>query len=369
LFQVFLTVDVIGSRFGTLVAALHILAIALIGTYALQGRVRLRPVPLIRFAVVSVILLAAALLGIRAFYSHVYVAAYSMDEVLTGLALVEEPQPHVVHRDLPEELRRQAGAPSDLATIRQRGVLRACFVPDDYPSSFFNTAGDLVGFDIEVAHRFAGLLDMPIDFLAVQSVDEAASYLDNGYCDVFMSLFSISPSRTERFAMTSPVRREPIALIVRDHRRSVFRTWRTIREMPQLRVAVSGGSVIRSHVERFLPSATVVPLESVAEIEAILGNLESDIDAIVRYAEEAAAWSIRFPHYSFITPSPTVFVPAGYAVASGNLSLLEYLEIWLLNAEASGTLDALYRYWMLGEVRESQPPRWSVIRDVLGWID
>jgi ABC-type amino acid transport substrate-binding protein len=113
----------------------------------------------------------------------------------------------------------------------------------------------------------------------------------------------------------------------------------------------------------------VVPLESVAEIEAILGNLESDIDAIVRYAEEAAAWSIRFPHYSFITPSPTVFVPAGYAVASGNLSLLEYLEIWLLNAEASGTLDALYRYWMLGEVRESQPPRWSVIRDVLGWID
>ena len=38
LFQVFITVDVIGSRFGTLLAAMHIIAIALIGTYAIRGR-------------------------------------------------------------------------------------------------------------------------------------------------------------------------------------------------------------------------------------------------------------------------------------------------------------------------------------------
>jgi len=370
LFQVFLTVDVIGSRFGTLVAALHLLAIALIGTYALQRRITLRPWPTIRFTIISVLLLAATLLGIRAFYSHVYVAPYSMDELLTGLPLVGAPQPHTVHRELPMAMQREATGPLDLAGIRERGVLRVCFVPGDYPSSFFNTVGDLVGFDVEVTHRFARSLDLPIEFLPVQSVDEAAAHLDNGSCDVLMSLISVSPSRTERFAMTSPVSSEPVALVVRDHRRSEFRTWEGIRALPDLRVAISADPTIVAYLEHLLPSATAVPLEGVtAEIEQILRNERADIDAVARFAEEAAAWTIRFPSYSFIAPSPTVFVPAGYAVASGNTTLRDYLDTWLLNAEAGGILDELYRYWMLGEVRHTQPPRWSVIRDVLHWVD
>ena len=89
LFQVFVTVDVIGSRFGTLLAALNIVAIALIGTYALQGRVTLRPVPLVRFAVLSVALLATALLGIREFYTYVYVEPYTKSQLLSSLRLIE----------------------------------------------------------------------------------------------------------------------------------------------------------------------------------------------------------------------------------------------------------------------------------------
>jgi Na+/H+-dicarboxylate symporter len=65
LFQVFLTVDVIGSRFGTLLAAMHIITIALIGPFALQGALRVRTLPLLRTAGMSVALVAAALIGIR----------------------------------------------------------------------------------------------------------------------------------------------------------------------------------------------------------------------------------------------------------------------------------------------------------------
>jgi Na+/H+-dicarboxylate symporter len=89
LFQVFITVDVIGSRFGTLLAAMHIIAIALIGTYALQRAVKLRLVLLLRFAAVSIALIAAALIGIRAFYTYVYVEPYTKDEMLASLHLSE----------------------------------------------------------------------------------------------------------------------------------------------------------------------------------------------------------------------------------------------------------------------------------------
>ena len=62
-------------------------------------------------------------------------------------------------------------------------------------------------------------------------------------------------------------------------------------------------------------------------------------------------------------------VALGYAVAKSNADLLTFLDTWLLNARTGGTIDALYSYWMLGEVKKTQPPRWSVMRDVLGWGD
>ena len=68
-------------------------------------------------------------------------------------------------------------------------------------------------------------------------------------------------------------------------------------------------------------------------------------------------------------PSPPLFLPGGYAVARGDTDTLLSLNIWLLNAKGNGTVDALYRYWMLGQVKETQPPRWSVVRNVLGWMD
>jgi len=89
-FQVFITVDVIGSRFGTLLAAMHIVAIALIGTYAMQGAVKLRLAPLLRFGAISVSLMAAALIGIRTFYTYVYVEPYTKDELLASLSPDQE---------------------------------------------------------------------------------------------------------------------------------------------------------------------------------------------------------------------------------------------------------------------------------------
>jgi ABC-type amino acid transport substrate-binding protein len=92
-----------------------------------------------------------------------------------------------------------------------------------------------------------------------------------------------------------------------------------------------------------------------------------DADAILMAAEEGAAWTILHPQFHLVAPAPTLLFPFGYAVAHGDSQLLLYLNTWLLNAEGDGTIDGLYRYWMLGEVKQTLPPRWSIIRNVLGW--
>jgi hypothetical protein len=74
LFQVFITMDVVAARFGTLAAGMHVIALALVGAYAMQGQLRFDLKRVLGFVLISLVLLAAVLLGIRAFYKHVFVA-------------------------------------------------------------------------------------------------------------------------------------------------------------------------------------------------------------------------------------------------------------------------------------------------------
>jgi Na+/H+-dicarboxylate symporter/ABC-type amino acid transport substrate-binding protein len=369
LFQVFVTVDVIGSRFGTLLAAMHLLAIALIGTYALRGAVRMRPMPLLRWAVISVVLVAGALGATRAFYTWVYVVPYTKDQLLGRMHLLADPQPSRVYREPPAEILREPGDALSFERFKRRGVLRVCYATDDYPSAFFNQDGDLVGFDIEMAHRFARQLGTALEFLPVGSTNEAVQRINSSYCDVLMSLIAIAPSRTDVFGMTAPVLNAPVGMIVQDHLRDQFQRWLDIRKMKDPRIAVADNPLAVALLKRLVPNATPVPYGDKDELDRMLAAGAPGVDAVAMFAEEAAAWTIRYPRFSFVPPAPAVLIPSGYAVARGDTELLLYLDTWLLNARLDGTIDELYRYWMLGQVEATQPPRWSVIRDVLGWVD
>jgi Na+/H+-dicarboxylate symporter/ABC-type amino acid transport substrate-binding protein len=369
LFQVFITVDVISGRFGTLLAAMHIIAIALIGTYAIQGAVRFRLIPLLRFTIISIVLTAAAVIGVHSFYTYVYVAPYTKDKLLASLHLIRNPQPHIVYRIAPQKILNESGPFLSLADIKRRGVLRVCYALDDYPSAFFNKSGELVGFDVEMAHQFARQLDLKLEFLPVRSFSEGTQRVNTRYCDVFMSLMPMLPELTERVAMTAPVRQVPMGMIVKDYRRHEFQTWDEIRKLKNLRIRVSDTNAVLRLLVRALPNATPVPYKSKAEVDRLLASNLPDADAILTPAEEGAAWTILHPQFHLVIPEPTIRYPYGYAVAHGNNDLLRYFDTWLLNARDNGTIDALYRYWMLGQIAKTQPPRWSVIRNVLHWVD
>ncbi len=373
LFQVFITVDVLGSRFGTLLAAMHIVTITLIGTFALQGKVRVRLLPLARFTGITVALLAAALIGIHAFYTYVIVAPYTKDQALKHLHLVTDPQPAKVHTEWPTNLEQAGEGPASLARIKDRGVLRVCYSTDDYPSAFFNDEDppQLVGFDIEMAHGFARGIRLPIEFLPVDSEIGAAERLDAGSCDIVMAILPISPRRTEMFAMTSPVFNSSVGLIVRDHRRGEFQTWDDIRKLGiSLRLAVNDSSEAIARARALLPHATLLPMAGTKEQRTILESGAEGVDAIADESEEGAAWTLLYPDFALVVPKPTLFIPVAYSVARGNDTLLEALNAWLVAEKAQGTVDTLYKHWMLGEAAKTEkPPRWSVVRDVLHWVD
>ena len=252
-------------------------------------------------------------------------------------------------------------------------MLRVCFQPNEYPSAFYTSATppELVGFDIEMAHLLARQYQVRLEFFPAADEPEAAQLLNTGTCDIYMRTLPIIAGRTEKFNLTLPIYTSSVGLIVKDYRRREFENWDALRAAGgKLRAAADSDKQTQFSIKALLPDAQIVPIKDMNGQASILESKSDDIDAIIDMAEEGAAWSVIYPLYSVVVPKPAVFIPVGYAVAKGNDELLTAINAGLTIAQANGVIEINYEYWMLGGAAKSErPPRWSVIKDVLKWVD
>jgi hypothetical protein len=58
-----------------------------------------------------------------------------------------------------------------------------------------------------------------------------------------------------------------------------------------------------------------------------------------------------------------------YMMPQNSSELHKYVDYWLKLKEAEGFTKNMYDYWILGKPLGDGTPRWSVIRNVLHWVD
>ncbi len=225
-FQLFLATGVVNARFGTLLAAMHTLTVSLLGACAMAGAVHWQPRALVRYVVVTAAISAAVLGGARVLFQTVLAPQYRKDQVLAQMHLLRAPsEGAVVLRTAPEA----SAVPGEavLGAIRARGILRAGFLPGALPYAFTNARDELVGLDIELAHRLASELGVKLELVPVPR-DQMAEYLSSGRCDLLMSGIAVTTGRAAEMMFTDSYLDETLALLVRDHDRERFVSWREI---------------------------------------------------------------------------------------------------------------------------------------------
>ena len=117
------------------------------------------------------------------------------------------------------------------------------------------------------------------------------------------------------------------------------------------------------------PQATVVVLPSMKDVAGFFRAGPGDLDALVLTAERGSAWSLLHPKFSVSVPTPQALtIPLAYPVGGRDQAFVTFLDRWLELKRRDGTLQELYDYWILGRNAQPQEPRWSVVRNVLGWI-
>ena len=360
-FQLFVATGFLNGRFGSMLAASHTVTVALLGTWAVSGALRGRGPGVVRFAMVTVLLAIGTVGGTRLLVTQLSGAGYSGDAAVMNLDLRYPSRPAAS----PHHQAAIAVTDPALDRIRKGGTLRVGYIPDSVPFAYTNARGALVGFDVDMANRLAGELGVAVAFMPLWGIDTTGN--KPCACDVVMSGVAVTTDRAASLLLSPSYLDETLAFVVPDGRRAEFAEWTDIRRRPHLRLGLPNLPHVVNAARAALPQAEIVTFPTA---RALFATSWAGIDAAVITAERGSAWTLWYPQFSVVVPAPTrIRVPLAYVVPSRDEGFAAFLGTWIDLKRKDGTIQTLYDHWILGRSGADAAPRWSIVRDVLHWVE
>jgi len=366
LYQLYVVTGILNGRFSTLLAAMNLLVFTILATCALTGSLSISKKKVMNYLVTTLVLTVAMVGSCRLYFSYFVTNEYTEDKALVKMHLLTKPVQAKIHKELPPKPPPHDPKKSRLDEIQQRGLLRVGYLKDRLPYAFMNTEGQLVGLDIEMAHELARDLGVKVEFYLLDRKKQAEQ-LNAGYCDIIMSGIRITPKTATEMTVSNSYMDETLAFVVKDHLREKFSTREAVQGLESPRIGVPDNPYAIRLIQDYLPKAKIVKFKTPREFFKKKGE---NVDAFLFTAEAGSAWTLLYPEYSTVVPQPDVAsIPMAYAVPRGDQKLLDFVNSWLDLKKKDRTVENLFNHWILGQGAKEKKPRWSIIRDVLHWVD
>jgi Na+/H+-dicarboxylate symporter len=324
LFQLYIPTTIIGGKFDSMVTAMNLLAFALLGAAAMGGFLRLQRAVLLRAGLGILAGIAVTVLAVRLLLGLTIDSGYHKDEALKHMHLPRHSAEVIIHQD-------RSGLRRDEVTLRRvqdRGTLRIGYDGSNLPFSFFNADG--------LIDVMPGVWYRPYWFSALR--------------------------------LSEPYHVGTMGIVVRDERRHEFASVESLRRSRGLRIGVPlDSSQVAFSVARYFGKAPVelVPLPTAAPF---FEGRYPELDGYLMPAEGASAWTLLHPELTVVVPQPDpVKIPTGFGLPLDARDLADAVNEWVVFATSEGLVQRAHEYWVLGRGAEEKGPRWSILRDVLGW--
>lgn len=248
---------------------------------------------------------------------------------------------------------------SHLDRIFRTRTLRVGFNPETMPFAFFNSAGELVGFDIAMVDLLAEELGCKkIEFYPVD-LNHLERPLNANQVDIIVGEVSVNEERLGKMAFTDHYLELSLGLLVPDYQKA--RLQKNPALLAQMTVAALRGTDFHHLLEVF-PECK--PVELTAYDDFFSGKVKAD--ALLTSAEDGSIRTILHPEYDvYISPSHQHRDLIAYAIANGDTRFLDYLKFWLTLKKLNGEIDRQYEYWIKGVNVKPRPRRWSILHDVI----
>ncbi|TAA45054.1 cation:dicarboxylate symporter family transporter [Corallincola spongiicola] len=364
LYQLFLVSSFITGKFNSLVAVMHLLIFGLLTTALIQKQWLVTTRDLLKAGGMVLAGLVLMIVSARIISSVIISESGNTAELLGNMRVVNEVSTEI--QDQYPDLSTASAPAANLQSIIQRGVLRVGYLPNNAPFTYFNQQNKLVGLDISLINTFAQELGVEIELIPYDP-KRLDITLNQGHIDIAISGIAMDATLMGKMNFTDPILQLHLALVAKDYRLKDFSTVQKLREAGELKVAIVGQEKLAERIQAARPDITLFQLTN---YQAYFEQPKEIYDALLISAEAGYAWSMLYPDYGVILPEGTDYeFPMAFATARGNYSMLVYLNSWITLKKTEGLIDKEYEFWILGKGAKEDRPRWSVIRDYLGWVN
>jgi len=367
MFQLYVVSDVLISRFGTLLAAMHTLVLALVVPFAISKRLKVHWKKLLHYTVVTVLVCGVSVAGTAFLLDAAPKPDYTKYQTFTQMDFLYDPVSAKVLESLSTHPLRNEPGVSRLQTISERGMMRVGYFKDTLPLAFRNSDGQLVGLGVEMAHLLAKELNVSLEFVLLNR-ETMAKALNDGHCDLVVSGIVATPQLVQAIGFSTSFMDATFAFIVKDYRRHEFGSWEDVKKMKGLRVGLPTKSpYFTALLREQLPQATVISLTS---SRVFFKDEKNTMDALVYGAEIGSAWTLVYPEFTVVVPRPIpLTAPVVFPLPLEERELTEFVNTWITLKKKDGTMNRLFAHWIQGKEAGGQEPRWSIIRNVLHWVE
>lgn len=228
-----------------------------------------------------------------------------------------------------------------LQQVLNEGTLRVG-VAIASPWAMRTQAGELAGFEIDVANRLAEDMGVRADIRAI-TWDRLIPALESGEIDIIAAGLAITPERALHVNFSRPYAEGGISLATNLASTTGMQRLEDL-DTDELRLAVVENTTAAGLAPRILPRTELVSFEDSDGASAAL--ISGEVDAYLEELPIPTFLALEHPSQVDVPVArPLLVTPAGFAVIKGDPDFLAFLNAWITARDADTWLAATYAYW------------------------
>jgi ABC-type amino acid transport substrate-binding protein len=186
------------------------------------------------------------------------------------------------------------------------------------------------------------------------------------YFDIFLGGIPLSVQIAEEYNVSEPYSEMNLALISKDNRNE-FKSYNSLVKIDTFKVAVVNRLEFFDKMTMYYPKSKPV---KIASYKDFFENDTLQLDAILTTAERGTPLTMIYNDYQLTLPFPyKVSLPQVMLIDKDDTEFTKYINTYISLKRNDGTFDQLYKYWVEGKDVERDKKHWSVIKDVLHWVE
>lgn len=255
---------------------------------------------------------------------------------------------------------KPARATETLAKVLERRTLRVGYDVRNIPFCYLNLNNEVVGYDIAYAYQLAKDLSVDLELIPFD-YPTLISDINSDYYDLAMSAILMDESRILEVQFSHPYVEQDNVLVVLNKKKYLFHDMDQVVRRPQTKIAAIGG--YKEVVTHFFP-------ENLVHLDSIDDFMKGSADAMMWSELQAYIWCLAHPDYTTVSFNRKLGRNYfAYPCSVTTEQFIHFLNEWMVLKQQQGFELKQRQYWFLGKSQAPESQRWSIMRNVLHWVD